>query len=138
MVRGSFRPARREISMSRMRRRMYRGICVVLTLNSVSGCAGWWRYDLPADTALDARQGVQVWRDSKPLILHAVRVTEDSLVGVSFYRPVSCDSCRIAMPRSEVDSLRLGDPEAGAIASWAIPILVVVVIVSMMVPHYKD
>ena len=112
--------------MSRMRRRMYRG------------CAGWWRYDLPADTTLDARQGVQVWRDSKPLILHAVRVTEDSLVGVSFYRPVSCDSCRIAMARSEVDSLRLGDPEAGAIASWAIPILVVVVIVSTMVPHYKD
>src|SRR5437773_11783330 len=103
--------------MSRMRRRMYRGICVVLTLNSVSGCAGWWRYDLPADTTLDARQGVQIWRDSKPLILHAVRVTEDSLVGVSVYRPVSCDSCRIAMPRSDVDLLRWWVCESAALVA---------------------
>jgi hypothetical protein len=121
-----------------MPHRFDRGISAALALSLVFGCAGWFRYDPPADTTLDVRQGVQVWRDSKPLILHAVRVTEDSLVGVSFYRPPSCDSCRIAMLRSDVDSLRLGNPEAAGIASWAIPIFVVFAVVATIFPHYKD
>jgi hypothetical protein len=33
--------------------------------------------------------------------------------GISFIRPLSCDSCRIAVPRERVDSLRVGSPAEG-------------------------
>jgi hypothetical protein len=115
-------------------------VCAVLALSLVWGCsAGWERVELPSDTMLAPRQNVQVWHGSQPRVFHAVRVTADSLVGVPFQKHPSCDSCRIAMARSEVDSLRLGDPESAGIASWAVPIGIVFGVVSIWVARFpKD
>jgi hypothetical protein len=44
---------------------------------------------------------------------HAVRISADSVSGVPFLQPTSCDSCRTALPRASVDSIRLGNPVAG-------------------------
>ena len=115
-----------------MRRRMYRGICVVLTLNSVSGCAGWTRLALPSDTTLAPRQQVQVWSGSHARVLHAVRLSGDSLVGVPFQKPPSCDSCRIAIPRSDVDSLRLGNMETPGIAGSALPFILLAMLAAAL------
>jgi len=43
----------------------------------------------------------------------AVRVSGDSVSGIPFLRPITCDSCRTALPRATVDSIRLGSPVAG-------------------------
>ena len=117
---------------------MRRVSCVLLALSVTSGCsAGWQRVEL-ADTIFAPREAVQVWRGAKPLVLHAVSVTPDSLVGVPFQKPPSCDSCRVAMARRDVDSLRLGDPETAGIVSWAVPILVVVGLLTYWASRFKD
>jgi hypothetical protein len=62
---------------------------------------------------LSPRQQVQVWSGDRAQQWHAVVVTNDSVSGIPFVRPVSCDSCRLALPRAAVDSLRLGSPSTG-------------------------
>ena len=59
----------------------------------------------------------------RELQLHAMRISADSLSGVPFIRPVDCDSCRVRFARTEIDSIRLGDPTAGL---WSTVGLVVV------------
>jgi len=89
----------------------------------VCGCAGWQRVQVASDTTLAPRQQVQVWRGSQARVLHAVRLSGDSLVGVPFQKPPSCDSCRIAISRSDVDSLRVGNMERAGIVVSALPFL---------------
>ena len=95
----------------------------VLGLGLLCGCGAWTRVELVSDTTLAPRQQVQVWRGSHKRLLHAVRLKGDSLVGVPFQRPPSCDSCRVAIPRSEVDSLRLGSMEGAGMAMSAVPFI---------------
>jgi len=83
----------------------------------LSACAGWQRLEAPTDTTLAPRQQVQVWHGGRAQVLHAVRLTADTLFGIPFMKPPSCDSCVIAQPRAAVDSLRLGDQEFPAIFS---------------------
>ena len=94
--------------------RIGRGGIVALTAVCLlsQGCgAGWHRVDLvgPYRTG----QQVQVWHDKRVEQWHAVVVRADSVTGVPYVNSVSCDSCRVAIPRAEVDSIRLGDPVAG-------------------------
>jgi hypothetical protein len=49
--------------------------------------------------------------------VHGLRLTADSISAVPFLQPATCDSCRIAWARTEVDSIRLGDPSGGFLAS---------------------
>jgi hypothetical protein len=39
--------------------------------------------------------------------MYGVVVLTDSLRGIPFPRPLDCDSCRVAIPRAEVDSVRV-------------------------------
>ena len=79
-----------------------------------AGCgAGWHRSPSPPVGPLPARQQVEVWRRGSALRWHAVVVGADSVSGVPFILPVTCDSCRVQLPRTEVDSLRLGNPVGG-------------------------
>ena len=66
-----------------------------------------------AEQSFPPRQQVQVWRQGKAWRLHGVAIGSDSVTGVPFLAPLPCDSCRIAIPRAAVDSLRLGNPSAG-------------------------
>jgi hypothetical protein len=40
-------------------------------------------------------------------------VTSDSITGIPYLQPINCDTCRVALPRATVDSIRLGNPVAG-------------------------
>jgi len=85
---------------------------VLLAILANGACsAGWRRWELQPG-ALQPRQQVEVWRGGSPMRWHAVVVTGDSVSGVPFLRPVSCDTCRVSLPRTQVDSLRLGNPVA--------------------------
>ena len=95
----------------------------VLSVSLLCGCSGWTRLALPSDTTLAPRQQVQVWSGSHARVLHAVRLSRDSLVGVPFEKPPSCDSCRVAIARSDVDSLRVGSMERAGIVVSALPFL---------------
>jgi hypothetical protein len=52
---------------------------------------------------------VEVWSGGRVYRWHAVVLTADSVSGVPYLRPPSCDSCRVALSRAAVDSMRTGD-----------------------------
>jgi len=56
-------------------------------------------------------------------VLHAVRLTSDTLFGIPFQQPPSCDSCAIALARAGIDSLRVGNQEGPAIAGIMLPLV---------------
>ncbi|HEY4647721.1 MAG TPA: hypothetical protein VIG95_01395 [Gemmatimonadales bacterium] len=85
---------------------------VLLVLGGSSCGAGWHRVETPAG-GVRPRQQVQVWHDDRFERWHAVTVGPDSITGVPYWRAVGCDSCRLALPRPSVDSLRFGNPTAG-------------------------
>src|SRR5437764_722073 len=96
--------------------------------------AGWHQMPQPMPTSLPVRQQVQVWQAGRMLQWHAVLVTSDSVTGIPFHKPVDCDSCRVSIPRSSVDSLRLGNPTAGFWKTFALivglPLVALVVLCS--------
>ncbi|HEX4574435.1 MAG TPA: hypothetical protein VH158_04840 [Gemmatimonadales bacterium] len=75
--------------------------------------AGWHQVRGLAPGPLPARQQVEVWRKGSANRWHAVTLTADAVTGIPFLQPLGCDSCRTSVPRSEVDSIRLGNPVAG-------------------------
>lgn len=98
--------------------RGWRSTSRLLGLWLASGCgAGWHREELTPDRQLPARQQVQLWVGHESRVLHAVMVYPDSVSGVPFHLPPTCDSCRVVVARSAVDSLRLGNQERGALRS---------------------
>jgi hypothetical protein len=79
----------------------------------LGGCgAGWHRVE-PRPAPVAPRQQAQVWHDDRFEQWHALLVSSDSVSGVPYFRAVGCDSCRVALPRDAVDSLRYGNPTAG-------------------------
>jgi hypothetical protein len=79
----------------------------------LGGCgAGWHRVE-PGPAPIAPRQQAQVWHDDRFERWHALLVGPDSVSGVPYFRAVGCDSCRVALPRDAVDSLRYGNPTAG-------------------------
>lgn len=105
-----------------------RGLLRALIAMLPLACAGWQRVAVPLDTVFAKRQQVQVWRGSEAQVLHAVRLSADSLFGVPFQQHPSCDSCRVAVPRGEVDSLRLGNKEATGVFFAMLPFVALVVL----------
>lgn len=73
--------------------------------------AGWHRTDIV--TPESPRQQVEVWQGKSSQQWHAVRVSDSTVSGIHFLSPVDCDSCRLTVPRSSVDSIRLGNPTLG-------------------------
>jgi len=88
------------------------GPLLILLVTSACG-AGWHHAATVAPGLLPARQQVQVWQHGTVWRWHAVRITTDSLSGIPFFQPLSCDTCRVSLPRPAVDSVRLGNPVAG-------------------------
>ena len=101
--------------------RRLRSALVFASLLPLWACgAGWHRIEPVVPSTLPQRQQVQVWQGRQRLRLHAIRVDHDSVSGVPFQKPADCDSCRISLPSSTVDSLRAGNPTAGFLKSVAL------------------
>jgi len=91
------------------------------------GCsADWHRVPVGEGGQLPLRQQIQVFHGPKTERWYAVRLTLDSLSGVPFIRPATCDSCRVSVPRTEVDSIRLGDPSKAVLESLGVALVVMV------------
>jgi hypothetical protein len=93
----------------------------VAALWVAGGCgANWHREELSPERQLPARQQVQLWMGDQTRVLHGVIVDSESVSGIPFHRPPDCDSCRVIIARSTVDSMRLGNQERGLLGSMAI------------------
>src|SRR2546421_10898423 len=100
--------------------------CIVplaLLTGLTSGCAGWRRIAAPIDSTLAPRQQVQIWQGRRSRLVHSVRLTSDTLFGIPFSQPSSCDSCMIALPRASIDSLRVGNQEGPAVVWIMLPLV---------------
>ena len=106
--------------------------CVVVVALLGSACGGWQRLDDLTPDTLPQRQQVQVWSAGKARVLHAVRIGGDSITGVPFQLSPTCDSCRVAIPRADVDSLRVGDQEAPAIITIGLGIALFLALVASL------
>jgi hypothetical protein len=91
-------------------RRGVAGLLMLLT----AGCGAGWR-SVPPSRAdqLPPRQQAQVWSAGEVRRWHALRIAADTVSGVPYLEPPDCDSCRVALPLSGVDSIRTGDPVRG-------------------------
>lgn len=59
----------------------------------------------------DPRQRVQVFARGRTLELHAIAMNPEAVSGVPYFQSPSCASCRITVPRPEIDSLRVINPK---------------------------
>lgn len=89
------------------------GMPALLSLGLLGCGAGWHRPPDLEPRAYPAHQQVQVWQGGSVRRWQAVRITPDSISGILFTKPADCDSCRLALPRAAVDSIRLGEPVDG-------------------------
>ena len=79
-----------------------------------SACGGGWhRVENLTPRAFPPRAQVQVWQDGRVTLLHGVTLESDTLEGVPFTEPPTCDSCRVQLPLRTLDSLRTGSKERG-------------------------
>jgi hypothetical protein len=99
--------------------RLTAGAMIASLMTEACG-AGWHQPPDDAPGFVPVRQQVQVWKAGHVLRWHAVAVTPDFVTGIPFRDPVDCDSCRLSIPRSRVDSLRLGNPTAGFWKTFAL------------------
>ena len=95
-------------------------LLVALAAGSSACGAGWRRVDDSSPRALPVRTQVQVWQGTRTSVLHAVRITSQSISGVPFTEDPACDSCRIEFAAEGVDSLRTGSKERGFFRSAAL------------------
>jgi hypothetical protein len=87
----------------------------------LAGCgAGWHRTEFAVPSQLPERQQVQVWHGGKQATLHGVTVDSGWVYGVPYQQRLDCDSCEIAIPLREVDSVRLGNMERGGFRGMAL------------------
>ena len=93
---------------------------------------------LPLPVPADKR--VEVWSHGEKYQLHAVTVDADSVHGVRYWHDPKCDSCRVAIARSAVDSVRTlaYDPNnTGAFTLVMVPVAFVA-FVAYVVSTIKD
>jgi|SRR5690348_6134883 len=68
----------------------------------------WGRRPLDQPTPVGRDNPVWIWSGGAVHRWHAVVITQDSVSGIPFGVSVKCDSCRRSIPRTQVDSMKLG------------------------------
>jgi hypothetical protein len=84
-----------------------------------AGCSGWLRVPATATPKIDGADQVQVWIGGHATLLHAVRLTPDSIFGRKDHIECRVSSCEVALARAETDSIRRvagTDPGTGSFA----------------------
>jgi hypothetical protein len=85
-----------------------RSLLLLLVISSGAGCSTWQtttdldQFPMPTDSTAT----VDVWGKEGHQKLRAVRIDADSVHGLPAEGPAPCDSCRVAIPRAAVDSIR--------------------------------
>jgi len=104
-------------------------VATLLLALGPAGCGAGRHRTLLAPGTLPKRQQVQVWHGGSVERWHGVVPSSDSVSGIPFLQPASCDSCRVALSRTEIDSVRVGRPVLGFWKTTAMVVLTPVLIV---------
>jgi hypothetical protein len=91
-----------------VRRITLRCACLVLVLLTPGCSTGYWGWrPLGQFDAVDPRDRVRIWSRGALNEWHAVVITDDSVSGIPYEMSLSCDTCRRALLRTQVDSIKL-------------------------------
>lgn len=112
--------------------RRFGSLTYLVILLSTTACgAGWKSVSQIGPKTFQPYQQAQLWTRDGMVRLHGLRLANDSVSGISFLQPLSCDSCRISFSQERVDSIRVGDPTGGFWATLGL-ITVAALIVGVM------
>ena len=76
-----------------------------------TGCyPGHWRPAEVTPRHFGHLQQVKIWSGDSLYRWHAVVMTNDSITGIPYDMPTECDSCRVGLALSSVDSIDIGYP----------------------------
>jgi hypothetical protein len=118
---------------TQLSRRLLNQVGLLAVLTGCAGGFGGWHQPKPAlPQRFSPRQQVQVWHDHRTEVWHGVRRVRDSLSGTPYHRPLECDSCRVSLPITAIDSLRLGNLERPGLVLAALPFYALGVLVVAM------
>jgi hypothetical protein len=81
---------------------------LVATLLLAACALGPRRIALPPSETLPEHRDIEVWRDGKAVRIRHLEFDVDTLRGQLSGASAECDSCDLAIPIAEIDSLRLG------------------------------
>jgi hypothetical protein len=90
---------------------------------------------IPDQPATDRR--FQIWTKGEHYELHDVHITDDTLAGVRYWHSPGCDSCRVAIARTEVDSVRIlafDGAETAVVSIIATPFILAGILVLLLIP----
>ncbi len=74
-----------------------------------AGCSGYWgRRPVDQPTPTERHAPVWIWSGGEVNKWHAVVITQDSVSGIPYEMSVHCGSCWRSIPRTRVDSMKLG------------------------------
>jgi hypothetical protein len=105
-----------------------RGTRLAVALVVLAGCSARHRLNPPYPTALPPEQRVQVWRGGQRTVLHHVTIDSATVQGVALpWRP-NCDSCRVAIPVAQADSLVLENLDAVGFLRGTVILFVVLLV----------
>jgi hypothetical protein len=104
---------------------------------SLVACARWTTATPPLPAKYPARRQVRVWTAAQMFQLHGVAFRNDTLIGVPFTAPPRCDSCRVFLALSAIDSMKTGGSDTGPILLAMTPIALVALLLLTM-PHNID
>jgi hypothetical protein len=83
--------------------------CLLVLVLLAASCPrywGWRRVDQP--TPLKPKADVRIWSGGEVQLWHGVVISDDSVSGIPHGKSLKCDSCRRSVPRTQVDSMKLG------------------------------
>jgi len=78
-----------------------------------------------------------VWTGKSTRVLHGVTVDADTVRGVPFQLPLSCDTCRVVLPLAAVDSIRVGSEEGRGLL-WVAGVGGVLLVIAAIVSGFKS
>jgi hypothetical protein len=104
---------------------------LLLTIAASACSPGWSNFGPLQPGAFPVAQQVQVWTGRKSTVWHAVQVGRDSVSGIPYMKSRQCDSCRVSLPVTQVDSLRTGN-KTGGLGKSAIVVIVGMVVVGVL------
>jgi hypothetical protein len=91
-----------------MRRVLIVGSLLLAFVPLAAGCSYWGRHRVDEPRPVKPHAPVWIWSGGKVEKWQAVVITQDSVSGIPWGKTLKCDSCRSGMPRTQVDSMKVG------------------------------
>jgi hypothetical protein len=83
-------------------------LCAPLAFVLATAACFWGRRRVDEPRPVKPYAPVWIWSGGRVEKWHAVVITQDSVSGISWGKSLKCDSCRRSMPRTQVDSMKVG------------------------------